>query len=340
MTASRRLAKNASSSRCSGSGSASKSGGRAAAAGLGDSSQGSSESDGSVGVAGVAGVVAGAAPANGEPVAAGGVGVGGGVDGVDGAGSAGASDGTDGDAAATPNAGGGTELAGDGALGGVGAGALAGACRRGRFGRGRRDRARRGGGHLHVVGRRARRRRDRALARQLLEIGLDRAPEADAVVLLEALHGVDVGDQRIALGPELEHLALEAATLRLRLTTRRGLGLGHHRAGLRLRVIQDLARLGLCLGDGLVGGPLREQERPVQHLLGLARLARLRVPRLGAGREVTDLGLEPLDPGGGALEQVVDVVAVVAAEPFPDVDVAEFPWRHVHDDNRSDGSSG
>ena len=196
-----------------------------------------------------------------------------------------------------------------------------------------------GRGHLDVVGRRPRRRRDRALARELLEVGLDRAPQADAVVLLEALQRVDVGDERVALGAELEHLALEAATLRLRLATRRGLGLAHHRAGLRLGVIQDLARLGLGLGDGLVGRALREQQRPVEHLLGLARLARLGVAGLGAGREVADLGLETLDPGRGPLEQVVDVVAVVAAEPFPDVDVAEFPWRHVHGRNGSDGSS-
>ncbi len=77
----------------------------------------------------------------------------------------------------------------------------------------------------------------------------------------------------------------------------------------------------------------------MQHLLGLARLAGLGVTGLGARGEIPDLRLETLDPGGGPLEQVVDVVAVVPPEALPDVDVAEFPWRHVHEGNRSDGRS-
>ena len=43
-----------------------------------------------------------------------------------------------------------------------------------------------------------------------------------------------------------------------------------------------------------------------------------------------DLVLEVLDGRRGALEQLVDLVAVVAPARLPDVDVAEFLRSHVH----------
>ena len=124
--------------------------------------------------------------------------------------------------------------------------------------------------------RRTRRRRDRALARERLEVGLERAAQAGAVLGLEALEPVDVGEQRLAARAELEHLGLEAAALGVDLAAGARLGLGQLGAGLALGVVEDLAGLELRLGHRLVGRPLGEQQGAVQHVLGLAGLALLR----------------------------------------------------------------
>ena len=79
--------------------------------------------------------------------------------------------------------------------------------------------------------RRTRRRRDRALTRERLEVRFERAPQAGAVLGLEALEPVDVGEQRLAARAELEDLGLEAAALAVDLAARRGLGLGELRRG-------------------------------------------------------------------------------------------------------------
>ena len=83
--------------------------------------------------------------------------------------------------------------------------------------------------------RRTRRRRDRTLARERLEIRFQRTPQPGAVLGLEPLESVHVGEQRLAARPELDDLGLEPAALGVDLAARGGLGLGELRAGLGLR---------------------------------------------------------------------------------------------------------
>ncbi len=109
-----------------------------------------------------------------------------------------------------------------------------------------------------------------------------------------------------------------------------GLGLGELRPGLGLGVVEDLAGLELGLGDRLVGGALREQERAVEHVLGLARLALLALGRADLLGEPAHALVQALDRGGGPFEQLVHVVAVVPAKAFADVDVTELSGRYVH----------
>ncbi len=187
---------------------------------------------------------------------------------------------------------------------------------------------------------------------QELELPLDRGPQTVAVVALELLERVDVGVERVARRLELVDLALEL----------RALALGDGR-GVRLGLADDLLRavLGLAdhllrldarLGDGLVGRLLREHERALDdvgvgaaHRCGHGRRGRhdrrglwcrclrgcLRGSALGSTRtQLLRLRLEVLDRRRGALEQLVDVVAVIAAPRLTDLDVAQLLRGHVH----------
>ena len=192
------------------------------------------------------------------------------------------------------------------------------------------------GRHLHIVGSRTRRRRHRALAREHFQICFDGPTQARPVVALEAFERVDVGHQRIALGTEVQHFGFEASPLRVSLAPRVALGLVEHRAGLALGVVKNLTRLRLRFGDRFVGGALREQQRPVEHVFGLARLAGVRGRGLDLGLSGSELAFQRFDTRGRPFEQVVDVVLVIPAEAFTNIDVAEFPRRYIHTGHRSD----
>ena len=125
----------------------------------------------------------------------------------------------------------------------------------------------------------ARARRRGRTAAQRGEVGLERAHHALAVVGLEARERLDVGEQRVAPAGEVEDLFFEPAALGLAAATRVGLGVGDEPARLDLGVVEHLARLGRRLGDRLVGRALREQQRAVQDVLGLTRVARSRTAR-------------------------------------------------------------
>ena len=124
--------------------------------------------------------------------------------------------------------------------------------------------------------------------------------------------------------------SLEPAALGVDLATGSRLGLGDLGPGLRLGVVEDLAGLELGLGHCLVRGPLREQQGAMEHVLGLAARA---LHAFGRG-DLLGQPAEPLVQGfdrrGRSFEQLVDVVAVVAAEAFADFDVTELAGRHVH----------
>ena len=168
------------------------------------------------------------------------------------------------------------------------------------------------------------------MAGERLEVRFERAPQAGAVLGLEALEPVHVGEQRLASRPELDHLGLEATALGVHLAPRGRLGLGELRPGLALGVVEDLAGLELGLGHGFVGGPLGEQQRAVQHVLGLAGLALLALDRADLLGEPADALVQALDRRGGPFEQLVHVVTVVPAKAFADVDVTELAGRYVH----------
>ena len=105
---------------------------------------------------------------------------------------------------------------------------------------------------------------------------------------------------------------------------------GELRAGLGLGVVQDLAGLELRLRHGLVGRALGEEQRAVEHVLGLARLALLALDRADLLGEPAHALVQALDRRGGPFEQLVHVVTVVPAKAFADVDVTELAGRHVH----------
>ena len=169
---------------------------------------------------------------------------------------------------------------------------------------------------------------------------------ADAVavpghVLLER---VGVGAQLLAAGREVEQLGLEPASLTLGDAAGGGLGVADQRLRLRLGLLEHLLGARLRLVDRVVGGTLREQQRALQHL---GVVATRREPDLGRSRcrdrgsrrdrggcgtalRLLQLRGEALDGDRGALEQVVDLVAVVPAPRVLDLAAPEFLGRHIH----------
>jgi len=109
-----------------------------------------------------------------------------------------------------------------------------------------------------------------------------------------------------------------------------GLGLAHQRLRACLRLLDQLLGLGLRLVDRVVGRALSEQQRALQHLRVVATDLRR---RLGGGRPGAGGGQllgELLDGDGRSLEQLVDLVTVIAAPRFLDLAAAELLGSDVH----------
>ena len=173
-------------------------------------------------------------------------------------------------------------------------------------------------------------RRGRAAA-QRGEVGLERANHAIAVVGLEARERLDVGEQRVAPPGEVEDFLLEAAAFGLAAAARVGLGVGDEPARLDLGVVEHLAGLGRGLTDGLVGRALREQQRAVEDVLGLARVPGLRLRGVEALAHLLHALVGRVEGRGRAFEQLVHVVAAVAPEGLTNLDVTKLAWCDFHE---------
>ncbi len=185
-------------------------------------------------------------------------------------------------------------------------------------------------GDLDVARLGHRRGRGRGPGPQRGEVGLERAHHPLAVLGLEARQRLDVGEQRVAPARQLEDLLFEAAALGFALAARLGLGVGDQAARRHLGLVEHLARLGGRLGDRFVGGALREQQRAVQDVLGLAGAARLALRRRQPVLQLRHALVRRLDRGRRPLEQVVDLVAAVAANLGVNLDVAELSRCDLH----------
>ena len=173
------------------------------------------------------------------------------------------------------------------------------------------------------------RRRGRTAA-QRGEVGLERANAAIAVVGLEARERLDVGEQRVAPGREVEDLLFEAAAFGFAAPAGVGFGVGDQPARLDLGVVDHLAGLGLGLVHRLVGRALREQQRAVQDVFGLARVPGLRLRGVQALAHLLDALVGGVEGRGRPFEQLVHLVAAVAPEGFTDLDVAELARCDFH----------
>ena len=145
---------------------------------------------------------------------------------------------------------------------------------------------------------------------------------------------------------------ISSSSLRLSVSAiRRALasGVGDELVRLRLGLGHDLRGARLRLGDRFVGRLLRQHERALDDVrVGCAhgrcggshrrhglrcgsRRGRCGLRSLGhAGAQLRALGLEVLDGRGRSLQQLVDIVAVIAAPRLPDLDVAELLRGDVH----------
>ena len=130
---------------------------------------------------------------------------------------------------------------------------------------------------------------------------------------------------------ELDDLGLEPPALRVPWRRAVDLGVGELRRGDLVSASSRIWRaLNVRLGHGLVGRALGEQQRAVEHVLGLADGPLLTLAELSLLGELAHALVEALDRRGGPFEQLVDLVAVVPAKPSADVDVTEFAGCHVH----------
>ena len=125
-------------------------------------------------------------------------------------------------------------------------------------------------------------------------------------------------------------LLLETAAFRLGRAAGLDRGVGEHRAATRLGLFDHHARLLLRFRDRLVGRALREKERAVQHVFRLAAATRIGRPARQAFLQHSRLLVQRFDRSGSPLEEVIDLVAVVAAERFANLDVSELSRCHVH----------
>ena len=219
----------------------------------------------------------------------------------------------------------------------AGASSAAGAASSGRFGlgeeRGRRLRARDAFG------------RDRKLDRldlghgpgrgggaraQRFEVLFERGREPVAVVGLELRQRVDVGEQRVAPGREVDDLALESHAFFVAALLGFGLRFREQLVRFELGFLHHRPRLLLRFGDGFVGRALREQQRAVEDVFGLSTAVGFELRRFQALAELAYPFVARVDGRGRPLQQVVDDLAVVTAERFGDLDVSEFSRGDLH----------
>ena len=165
---------------------------------------------------------------------------------------------------------------------------------------------------------------------ELVEVGFDRRPYPFAIRAGVRLERVGIGLQRVATRSEVVDLRLEPTALGVRDATGRRLGFADERLGARFGFFDQRACARLRFVDRIVGGALREDQRTLQDL-GVVAVHR---QRAGVGRTSRTGGGELLaqafDREGRALEELVDLVTVVAAPRFFDLASTEFLGRHVH----------
>jgi hypothetical protein len=104
-----------------------------------------------------------------------------------------------------------------------------------------------------------------------------------------------------------------------------------------LRLFDQLARVRLRLVDRVVGRALGEEQRALQHLGVVAVRGQGRRVARTTAFELLQLAREVLDRRGGALEEIVDLVAVEATERFLDLTATEFLRGDIHAGHGSDG---
>ncbi len=111
---------------------------------------------------------------------------------------------------------------------------------------------------------------DRRPGCQGVEVALDRRAQPRPVVVGERSSCVDVGEERLTSGTEIEDLGLEALALSFGDPAGVRLGLADHATGVGVGLVGDASGLGLGLGHRFVGGPLGEHQGPAEHVFGLA----------------------------------------------------------------------
>ena len=214
-----------------------------------------------------------------------------------------------------------------GAAGGdanAGAAAAGARCRRGakRVGR-RRD--------LDVARLRTRARRRGRTAAQRGEVGLERAHHALAVLGLEARERLDVGEQRVARGSARSTIS---SSRRRRSDSPRRRASASASATSRRDWISASSTIWRALARGLVhgfvGGALGEQQRAVEDVFGLARVPGLGLRGGEAFAHLLDALVGGLEGRGRAFEQLVDLVAAVAPDGLTNLDVTELAWCDLH----------
>ncbi len=183
------------------------------------------------------------------------------------------------------------------------------------------------------------------LAGEVLEVGLDRGADALAVPRRVRVERVGVGAQLLTARRQVEDLGLESTAFTFGDAAGGGFRVADERLRLRLRLLQQLARARLRLVHRVVGGALREQQRALQHVGVFAtrrerhlrrhchcrsRGCGLRGGGRGAAGSFLQLLRQALDGDGRPLEQIVDLVTVVAAPRVLDLAAPEFLRGHVH----------
>ena len=158
-----------------------------------------------------------------------------------------------------------------------------------------------------------------------------------AVFGLELRERVDVGEQRVAPRREVDDFFFEPVAFVVAAALRFGLGFGEELVRLELGFLDHLARLLLRFGDRFVGGALREQQRAVEDVFGLATAVRFELRRVQPFAHLVDARVARVDARRGALEQVVDDVSVVAAERLGDLGVSEFSRSDFHAEKSNPG---
>jgi hypothetical protein len=180
------------------------------------------------------------------------------------------------------------------------------------------------------------------------ELGVDGLTDPVAVLGFEALERVDVGVEGVARGGQLGDLVFEASTFGVGDAPSVVLRVADDLMSFGFGVVHELLGFGFGFGDRLVGGFLGQDQGALDHV-GVdggnptfgggghrgwrdrggphwRRAGGLR----GPGLRLVSLLVEMLDRRRRPLEQLVDVVAVVAAPRLTNLDVAQLLRGHVH----------